>query len=179
MADMQDRWLWGIVGGVLVLVVVAFVLAGRQPAPEYRDGGEPGDVAHDYLLAVQRADYERAWGYVSPAIEGYPETAEVYVHDITRWGNVEMDSESRAMTVDEVTVTGDTAVAQVRETVFREGGLFESTQYSDVFRVWLARAGGAWRITESERYWDECWTRPGRDWCADRRDEPALELIEP
>jgi len=41
----------------------------------------------------------------------------------------------------------------VRRTEFHQGGLFDSGQYSTTFEMTLRREDGAWKITNSDRYW--------------------------
>lgn len=61
----SDKTLALIVGGVVLLLIIAFGLVLLRPAPEYRDDVDPDGAAHNYLLALQRADYERAYSYIS------------------------------------------------------------------------------------------------------------------
>ena len=74
-----DRFLLGMVAGILALVVVAFVLVLRQPEPTYRDDDSPAAAVHNYLLATHRKEFERAYEYLSPTVAGYPETEEAFL----------------------------------------------------------------------------------------------------
>jgi len=73
-----DKFLVGIVVGVVVLVATAFAVALLRPKPTYQLEDTPKGVAHNYLLALQQEDYKRAYGYLSPTIEGYPTSAEAF-----------------------------------------------------------------------------------------------------
>jgi len=158
-----DKFLVGMVVAVVALVVVAFVVALREPEPEYlpEESGEsvqPDVVVHNYLLAFRKSDYERAYGYLSPDLRGYPESLEVFVDDVTGhdWW---FDSDERAVAfeVEETEITGDLAVVTVRETRFTERGLFESGQYSDDFDMKLRPHDGVWKLVDGGRYWTRCW----------------------
>jgi hypothetical protein len=67
-----DKFLIGIVVGIVLLVVAAFVITLARPEPTYQVEGTPESVAHNYLLALQKEDYQRAYGYLSPTLKGYP-----------------------------------------------------------------------------------------------------------
>jgi hypothetical protein len=171
-----DWFLIGIVVAVILLVVVALAYAMRQPEPEFREDGTPSGVAHDYLLALAESDYERAWGYVSPSVAGYPGTLEQFVDDVADQGwTFGLSNPSRAIEVPPADIAGDRAVATVVESTFRQAGLFDSAQSTQRFAMTLAREGDTWRIVDGERYWHRCWrVEPPCDW----RDDP-LEPPEP
>lgn len=171
-----DWFLIGIVVAVILLVVIALAYAMRQPAPTFRDDGTPSGVAHDYLLSLAQSDYERAWGYVSPSVPGYPASVEQFVDDVDdqRW-TFGLNEPSRALDVPPADIAGDRAVATVVESTFRQSGLFDSAQSTQRFTITMAKEGNAWRIVDGERYWHRCWrVTPPCDW----RDEP-LEPPEP
>ena len=77
-----DRFLIGIVIGVVVLVIAAFGVAFLGPKPAYQSDDTPEGVAHNYLLAIQREDYARAYGYLSPDLRGYPASDEQFIEDM-------------------------------------------------------------------------------------------------
>jgi hypothetical protein len=153
-----DRFLIAIVAGVvlLVVVVVAVVLLGTEE-PTYREGAAPDDVAYNYLLALHKEEYARAYGYLSPDLPGYPETVDDFRRDVmgNRWS---FDlGEEVSLAVEGMDVTGDSAMVMVRRTHFSGGGLFDSGQYSFTFDVTLGRHDGAWKIEGADRYWASCW----------------------
>ena len=82
-----DRFLLGFVLGALLLVALVLVLAVRRPPPEYQPEDKPENIALNYLLALQRADYPRAYAALSPALRHYPASAAEFAHLITinRW----------------------------------------------------------------------------------------------
>ena len=41
-------------------------------------------MVHNYLLALQRQDYERARSYLSPTLSGYPADVEQFAADVDR-----------------------------------------------------------------------------------------------
>ena len=62
----QDRFLIGILVGIGVLVVAAFVLFFmRQSQMNYVADDTPAGTVQDYVLALHKGDYEKAYGYLA------------------------------------------------------------------------------------------------------------------
>ena len=154
-----DKFLIGIVAGVVLLVVLAFVIAFLRPAPAYQSDTTPEGVAHNYLLALQQKDYARAYSYLSPTLIGYPATVEAFIRDVQNndYAFRRYDA-STTSAVESAQVTGDRAEVEVRETHFYNNGLFGSDEYTETFEMQLKRENGAWKITGYDRYWANCWT---------------------
>lgn len=155
----RDWFLVIIVVGIVLLVIAALVMATlRGGRPVYQPDDTPAGVAFNYLLALQQQDYERAYRYLSPSLPGYPDSLEAFVSDITpAWRP--FDQQDVALNVEATRLVGDTAIVTFRETVFRRGGLFNSGQYSNTFRMTLRREEGTWKIVNSERYWQWQWSQ--------------------
>lgn len=154
-----DRFLIGIVAGIAVLVVVVLALALLRPnQPGYQLDDTPEGVAHNYLLALQLEEYERAYDYLSPSLLGYPADVDVFVRHVQdhRWSFGYYDDDV-SLAIEAVNVTGDRAKIAVRKTKFYRGRLFDSGQHSDTFDMTLRYHEGAWKVAESDRYWAACW----------------------
>ena len=155
-----DKFLIAIVAGVILLVVVVLAVALLRPnQPTYQADDTPEGVAHNYLLALQLEEYERAYGYLSPTLPGYPTDVDKFVNNVEgdRWSFGYFDNDDVSLAIEAVNVTGDRAKVVVRRTEFHQGGLFDSGQYSTTFEMTLRREDGAWKITNSDRYWARCW----------------------
>ncbi len=62
----EDRFLTGILIGMAVLVVAAVALFFvRREAQTYGPETDPAGVARNYVLALQKQDYERAYTYLA------------------------------------------------------------------------------------------------------------------
>jgi len=155
-----DKFLIGIVAGVILLVGVAFAVAFLRPKPTYQSEDTPGGVAHNYLLALKQADYARAYGYLSPTLVGYPDSAEAFAEDVenNHWN---FGSGDDSVTLEVASVRdlfgGFRAVVSVRERRFYQGGLFGSSEYANAFDISLLRLNDRWQIVESGSYWAWCW----------------------
>ena len=155
-----DRVLLGIVLGAVLLAGGTLALILLRPEPTYLGEDTPEGVAHNYLLALQREDYSRAFGYLSPNLSGYPRSAQQFEQDVEDSYQFQGINEG-SLTIANAAVRGTQATVEIRETIFYGGGLFDGGQYVNTFKVDLTRVGGEWKITDSERYLLSCWHTPG------------------
>jgi len=169
----NDRSLIGIIAGVVVLVVVAFVAVRSRPQPTYREDDAPEAVAHNYLLAMEHEEWARAYGYLSPSLPCYPESSAMFADDITQDPWIR-DFDSVELRVQSANVEGDIAVVTVRETRFMTEGLFQSSQTTRDFEMKLQREADGWRIVRSDAYWWWNWSETGGRPCREGRSlKPA------
>jgi hypothetical protein len=56
----SDKFLIGIVVVVVLLIVVALVITLTRPEPSYQAEDTPESVAANYLLALQKRDYNQS-----------------------------------------------------------------------------------------------------------------------
>lgn len=154
----SDRFLLLIVIGVLLLVALALVLVFRTPPPAYLPEDTPEGVAHNYLLALRQADYERAYRYLDPALPGLPTGVAGFADDIGRnpWQFERGSSVDLAVQGSQVFSDG-TARVEVLRTNYNNG-LFGSSSYSTTFGLQLRPDNGTWRLVDGEDYWHYCWS---------------------
>ncbi len=172
--ERTDRFLIALVGGVLLVAVLAFVLArGREQTAYRTDEDRAEAVAFNYLLALQRKDDARAYGYLDPGLPGYPKRLDIFVDDLTDRAYLR-DLSTRSFQVLEAETAGDERLTRVtvQETSFVGGGLFQSDQSSDRFELRLRREDGRWLLVDGERCWWDCWDNP-EDYC--RRDDGPVK----
>jgi hypothetical protein len=154
-----DKFLIGIVIGVILLVAAAFTVAALRPKPSYQAEDTPEGVAQNYVLAIKQNDLQRAYGYLSPSIPGYPESFGIFASHVSDYSyNFRQSDESTTVSVTSVRVTGETATVAFRETSFSGGGLFDSSQSTITYALDLRRENEQWKITNSDQYyWHWCW----------------------
>lgn len=159
----SDKFLIGIIVGIVLLVVVALIVAMNNPDDTYQDLNTPESVVHDYLLALQKEDYSKAYSYLSSTIKGYPRTAGKFVSDIEKndWNFHASKENTFVINSEEVTPKGNTAKVIVGVTDFGGGGLFNTRQYYSTFEVDLILVKDQWKIEHSRRYFAWCWSDLG------------------
>jgi hypothetical protein len=157
----RDRFLIAIVAGIVLVLAasIAVVLVRRQPT--YRSGDTPEAAAHNYLLALRREDYARAYGYLSPTLVRYPAGADEFANQVRiyPWSDVRYlaADDTSSLAVESIMSGVSQTTVRVRETSYYEGGLFDPGESSTLFDMTLVREEGGWKITNSERYWNRCW----------------------
>jgi hypothetical protein len=152
-----DKFLIGIVVGIVLLVVAAFVVTLTRPEPTYQAEDTPEGVAHNYLLALQKEDYQRAYGCLSPALKGYPISVEKFAEDVEdRSWLFRLDTDT-TLAVESARVTANRTVVKVRESRFSGSGLFDSSQSTTIFKMELQLEDGEWKIVDADYYFAWCW----------------------
>jgi len=153
----NDRFLTGILIFIALLVIVAvtlFFVRGEQQA--YLAEDTPEGVVHNYALALQDSDYERAYGYLADLENkpGYETFRQAFLRK-------EIDPSMSALQIGEVHLEDDGESAWVDVTILYAGsGLFD-TGWSSSDRGTLIQQEGAWKISYLPYpYW-------GWDWYTD------------
>lgn len=154
----SDKFLIAIVIGAVLLIVVAFAIVYLIPKPSYQGEDTPGGIAHNYLLALQKGDYERAYSYLSETLPGYPENFSKFTQSIENYSWYFRLDRDTTVAIDSVEIVDTRAVVSVRETHFYNRGLFESSTRISTFEMELQLLGDAWRITDSDSYFAWCWS---------------------
>jgi hypothetical protein len=152
-----DKILLGIVIGIVALVAVAFAVTLLKPDPTYRGEATPEDVAYNYLLALQKEDYDRAFDYLSPTLKGYPQSADSLAITVYKNQYTFPLDQTVTLEIDSADILGDLAFVKVRETRYYGGGLFDSGQRENYFDMELKRVDGEWKVIDSDDYFVPCW----------------------
>lgn len=154
-----DRFLIGIVVGVVLLVAATLIVTLRQPSSTYQPEDTPAGVAYNYLLALQQEDFPRAYSYLSPTIPGYPANNDNFTRNVrgAPW-SFRFDADT-AVSITNTQLNGDQAIVHVAATRFHQAGLFDSNTTTTSFTIELRRQGNAWKIWSATRYWAGCWSR--------------------
>jgi hypothetical protein len=151
----NDKFLIGIVVSIILLVIVAvIVVLVRGQAEEYIADDTPAGVVHNYFLAIQRQDYDKAYSYLSDDLKSKPDLDD-FITDVDNFGN---RSES-SLKIGESTVNDDRARVEVSITTYHGGGLFDRGSYTNWNTAHLRTTPtGEWRIIEFPYpYWGYDW----------------------
>src|SRR3990170_2571351 len=153
-----DRLFIVIVVGAVLLVGAGLAVMLLRPDATYQSQDTPEGVAHNYLLALEKGDYQRAYGYLSDTLPGYPPDLEAFETSIDRNSWAFRTRDDSSVTVESVEGSGTKAVVTVRETRFYHYGLFESSQRISTFEITLRQRQDQWKIVDAEGYFAWCWS---------------------
>ncbi len=149
----EDRGLWYILGGVGALVVLALLVFFLRPQPEYMDESTPKGVVHNYLLALYRGDFERAYGYLAdwenkPSQLDFLETLHASQEGIQR----------TTVRLGDATIVGDEAVVEATIRYSSSDPFGSNWSQSEGFR--LIRQAGEWKIRAAPYpFWQWEWPK--------------------
>lgn len=152
-----DKFLIGIVAAIVLLIIVALAVTLSQPEPTYQAEDTPEGAAHNYLMALNREEYDRAYGYLSPVLSGYPASAVKFAEDVQDYAWSFRLNTDNTLLVESAKITGSQGIVRVRESYFRGGDLFDSSQSTRVFEVELRLEDDEWKIVDSDYYFAWCW----------------------
>ena len=149
----QDRFLTGILAGILILIVLALVMFfARKGQGGYVADGTPEAALHNYVTALEKQDYQRAYEYVADG-----STSPSYNAFLTTQTANLANNNAAGLEVGTAQIDGDTAIVPV--TVVRVSGGPLADTYREPQTVILVRQGGAWKITSmGYPYWDWSWS---------------------
>jgi hypothetical protein len=151
----QDRFLLAILVGLAVLAIVAIVaVVAGPPEAGYLDEATPAAVVHNYVLALQNGDADRAYNYLAelPTKPTRLEFGSSYV--IT-----EAATSRASLEIGETVIDGDEAIVDLTVSMNYGGLLFLGPSYSTGSPARLAREDGEWRLVEMPYpWWDYSWS---------------------
>jgi hypothetical protein len=149
----QDRFLVGILIFIGLLVIAALVLFFvRQDVQVYSADDTPEGVIRNYALALQKQDFQRAYGYL--ADEDNKPTYEAFRRAFLT--NI-LDVSSNALQVGNVQyISGDEATVSL--TVLYAGGGPFSQGWSSTDTATLVQQDGGWKLIRMPNpFWAYDW----------------------
>jgi hypothetical protein len=137
----QDRFLLAILIGVGLLVVLALTLFFlRRGSQEYSAEDSPAGVVHNYLLALQNQDYERAYAYLGDTNE-IPDF-EQFQSDL--W-QLDQEVNRIAVQIGESNQAGDRVTVEMN-LIHPGQGLLAETWTERSAAVLISDSSSAWKI---------------------------------
>lgn len=154
----QDRFLTAILGGILLVAVLALVVFfTRMQQPVYQPDDTPEGVIHNYATALYKKDYEKAYGYLAD-MENKPDYSSFRQAFLSR----QIDPSNSDLQIDEVEIDTDQALVVI-SVISSWGGPFENINRSTATAT-LEKQDGQWKITNLPYpYWGWDWYQPQPD----------------
>lgn len=167
----RRKALWIIVAVVAALVVVVVLAAGKTiygiaanvPTKGYRPDDEPGGVAFNYQMALIREDYQHAYGYLSPTLDGYPDTLDVFVEQLEEHDSLPELQQSPCVYLEEVNTVGSSSRVKLLEQQFDPCtplvGAYKQNLTWSFIHMQLQLEEEGWRIVGAGEHFVSCWAR--------------------
>ena len=161
----QDRFLLGILIGIVVLVVLSLVIFfARQGSAGYGLENTPQGVFQNYIIAIGKGDYERAFRYIAGPPSSAGQGTPVALPDFNQFKQYFL-SESASQLVNtgvqvgEGRINGDFAVVDV--TILQTSGdPFRSIMRQSQLAQLILK-NGTWKINQSPYpFWSYDWSAP-------------------
>lgn len=147
-----DRSLWGVLTVIGLVVVLALaIFFARQGGPEYAQGDEPVDVVMNYVLALQAADYRKAYDYMAedPAKPEFSDFRQIFLQR-------ELDLEGMAIQIGESAVGAGQASVEV--TLLWAGGNPVNPVLRTQDLAWMVQQDNEWKLASlPSPYWLASW----------------------
>jgi len=151
-----DKFLIAIVAGIILLVVVAFAFVLLRPEPQYRTDDSPEAAVHNYLLALQQEEYERALDQISQDVPYRPEDSSELELDVSQNGWQFGRYGDPSLIIAGSRISGESATVTLKET--RSGGIFPADSSSQELVMRLQLEDQGWKLTEGQAYWVYEWS---------------------
>lgn len=144
---LKDRFLLGIFIGISVLVIAALILFFvRQGQVSYVDDSTPEGVLRNYILAIQKHDYERAYGYLADQ-PGTPDANQFRQEFLAGYQNESISRTAVEVNQTQIDELNQTAIIQV--TVLSANQELFGSGYQTRDTAALVRQNGAWKISRA------------------------------
>jgi hypothetical protein len=162
----QDRFLLGILIGIAVVIIAALALFFlRRNEPAYGAENTPEGVIHNYVVALQKGDYNRALGYLA-STQNKPDILK-FRQDLL---NNNQNQSGYSLQIGDTQINGDSATVVIN--IIQAGsGLFGGSSNQSQNATLVQEAGG-WKISNMPYpYWSYDWYQP--------TPAPALTPVPP
>lgn len=151
----QDRFLFGILVGIGILVIVALGLFfTRQDTQEYVSDDTPEGVVYNYALSLYRGDHEKAYGYLAD-----DKNKPTYNEFRESFFNHYIDPSNAGLEFGKTEIDDDQAFV-VLYLIYSPSDPF-SSGYRGTESARLERQAGEWKLLQMPyNFWDYSWYEP-------------------
>jgi hypothetical protein len=151
-----DWFLGGILIGIGVVVAAALILFFLRDMPmDYVDDSRPEGVCHNYILALQRQDYQKAYEYLldSPDKPSF----EVFMKHWEPYQEAEIRNYAVAVGEARITEVDQTAIVSLIVTRSRRDPFDPTDRWTE--SAGLVNQNGVWKLTSMPYpFWDYGWS---------------------
>lgn len=151
----QDRFLTGILLGIAVLILIALVVFFlRKDDLVYVDESTPQGVVQNYIVAIQKRDYEKAYAYLAD-LENKP----TYQQFRESFFNNYISPSGAGVEILQTETSGDLATVGLGIIYNQRDPFASSSRYVENAR--LERQAGGWKIKQMPyQFWAYDWYQP-------------------
>jgi hypothetical protein len=152
----EDKFLFGIVAGIIALIVLALVVffARQNQAVTYLEDSTPESITHDYILAVYEGDYKKAYEFLADG-ENKPVLGK-FKYDLS---SQKISFDQTSIQIEEVVETEDIATVYLLVNTGGGGRAFEG--YTNQDSAQLIKENGTWKIHRMVYpFWGWDWYQP-------------------
>ena len=151
-----DKFLIAIVIAIILLVVAAFALVLLRPPPQYREDETAEATVHNYLLALQQGNYERALNQISEDVPHRPQDAAEMEFDVkdNKWQFDRYGDPS--LIIAGSRITGEAATVTLKET--RSNSPIPGDIDSQEITMRLQLDDTGWKLIDGQAYWAYDWS---------------------
>lgn len=151
----QDRFLTGILIGIIVIIAAAlFLFSIRKDNLSYIDDSEPGGVIQNYVVALHKHDYAKAYTFLAdltnkPSLEYFSQS----------FLNHNIDPTNSGLEIGKAEISGNTASVSLGVIMSATGPFssgYQNTEYAQ-----LVLQNGEWKIKQLPyNFWSYDWYQP-------------------
>lgn len=155
----QDRFLLGILIGIAVVIVAALALFFLRQAdePDYDEPETtPVVLVHNYVVALQKGDYDRAFSYLANA-QNKPDIIR-FRQDLL---NLNQNLSGYSLQIGDAQINGDTASVEVDIIQANNGPFGGTSAQSQNATLIRETETNSWKISSMPYpYWSYDWYQP-------------------
>ena len=146
----------------LVVGLVAFFALTNRPKG-YQSGDSPEATAYNYLMALVKKDYRRAYGYLSPTLPQYPEDLDIFIRDLEQHNLLPVYELDPCVYIEGAEVKSDQAEVKLRvqyyDPCLRSWWLEIQNLTQTPGQMRLEQVEGSWKIVDADDwfFYYGCW----------------------
>lgn len=157
----------GIISMLICLTLGAgwffFYQEGKQQK-DYQADGSPEAAAFNYLMALAKKDFIRAYGYLSPDLAGFPADVDIFLAELEDRGLLPAYEIDPCVYIEDANINEDQAEVELRMQYYDpclKGWWLEIENLTQTpGHLMLRQIGESWMIVDADDgfFFSNCWT---------------------